>query len=390
MAEASFRGGEGSGLAALLESLALHAERPMEDALALPAASYTSPELLELERARIFEREWTCIGRLAEIPGPGDYLTFTVANRPVVAIRQADASVKVFANVCLHRCAQLLEGTGNVRRIVCPYHAWTYKTDGGLIGAPHMDASPGFQVDGQALTELRTTFWEGFIYVTLSDETPPLEERITGLQEVIGRYRLADYEPVILENEIWDTNWKILVENFMDAYHIFKVHRKTFDPDNQSLKRTTMHEGGDLWAYHTVLAPRDGSRALAHPDNTGLEGDWRSTVTLASVFPTHTMQIQPDMLWYLSIQPRGTEQLAVRWAVSIPREILAGGDRDAIVKPYDELLRAVNDEDKAVISGIRRGVNFAGAPQGRLSYLERNVWEFGRYYSRRLTAPRPA
>ena len=54
------------------------------------------------------------------------------------------------------------------------------------------------------------------------------------------------------------------------------------------------------------------------------------------------------------------------------------------MKPYDELLRAVNDEDKAVITGIRRGVNFSGAPQGRLSYLERNVWEFGRYYSRRI------
>jgi phenylpropionate dioxygenase-like ring-hydroxylating dioxygenase large terminal subunit len=385
MAHSISTGGEAGGLATLLESLALQAERPLEESLALPAASYTSADLLDLETARIFEREWTCIGRLAEIPEVGDYLTFTVADRPVVAIRQVDAGVKVFANVCLHRCSQLLGGTGNARRIVCPYHAWTYKTDGTLIGAPHMDASPGFEVKGKALAELRTTFWEGFIYVTLSGETPPLEERIGGLQEVIGRYRLADYEPVILENEIWDTNWKILVENFMDAYHIFKVHRKTFDPDNQSLKRTTMHEGGDLWAYHTVKVPADDSRALAHPDNRWLEGDWRRTITLASVFPTHTMQIQPDMLWYLSIQPRGTEQLAVRWAVSIPREILAGGDRDAIVKPYDELLRAVNEEDKAIISGIRRGVNFSANPQGRLSYLERNVWEFGRYYSRRLT-----
>ena len=151
MAEASLPAG-------LLESLAAHAQRPMEDALALPAASYTSPELLALERTRIFEREWTCIGRLAEIPEPGDYLTFIVAERPVVAIRQADQGVKVFANVCLHRCAQLLEGTGNVRRIVCPYHAWTYKTDGKLMGAPHMDASPGFEVDGRALTEL--CHWE--------------------------------------------------------------------------------------------------------------------------------------------------------------------------------------------------------------------------------------
>jgi choline monooxygenase len=370
----------------LLEALAQHAQRPVEEALALPPAVYRSAPLLAHETRQIFEREWTCIGRLAEIPTPGDYLTFSVAGQPVVAIRQADQSVKVFANVCLHRCAKLLEGTGKVRRIVCPYHAWTYTTDGSLVGAPHMDSSPGFSIEGQALAELRTTFWEGFIYVTLSQEAPPLEPRIEGLRQVIGRYRLADYEPVILENEIWDTNWKCLVENFMDAYHIFKVHRKTFDPSNESVQRTTMHEGGDGWAYHTVDAPRDGSRALAHRDNTWLEGDWRRTVTLAAVFPAHTMQIQPDMLWYLSIQPQGTDQVAVRWAVSIPREILADGDREALVEQWGELLRAVNKEDKEILSRVREGTKFTLASQGRLAHLERNLWEFGQYYCRSMLA----
>ena len=150
--------------------------------------------------------------------------------------------------------------------------------------------------------------------------------------------------------------------------------------------RTTLHEGGDQWAYHTVDAPADDSRALAHPDNTWLEGDWRRTVTLAAVFPTHTMQIQPDMLWYLSIQPHGTDQVAVRWAVSIPREILADGDREALVKQWDELLRAVNEEDKVIIRRVREGVNFGSATQGRLAHLERNLWEFGQYYSRLMTA----
>ncbi len=372
-------------LATLLGQLSEHAEHSLEAAVALPPGVYGSAPLLAHESQQIFEREWTCIGREAEIPAAGDYLTFSVADQPVVAIRQADESVKVFANVCLHRCAKLLEGTGNARRIVCPYHAWTYKADGQLAGAPHMEGSPGFRLDGQRLAEVRTTFWEGFIYVTLSEQTAPLEPQIEGLSEVIGRYRLADYEPVMLENEIWDTNWKCLVENFMDAYHVFKVHRKTFDPVNESVQRTTMHEGGDRWAYHTVDAPSDDARALAHPENTWLQGDWRRTVTLAAVFPTHTMQIQPDMLWYLSIQPRGTDRVAVRWAVSIPREILADSDRGALVKQWSELLRAVNEEDKEILGRVGEGMRSTSACQGRLAYLERNLWEFGQYYCRRMT-----
>ena len=88
------------------------------------------------------------IGRTDEIPDTGDYLTFELLEQSVVAIRQRDASVKVFANVCAHRCAKLVEDSGHSDRIVCPYHAWTYRTDGQLIAAPYMDQTPGFDSAG--------------------------------------------------------------------------------------------------------------------------------------------------------------------------------------------------------------------------------------------------
>jgi len=92
------------------------------------------------------------------------------------------------------------------------------------------------------------------------------------------------------------------------------------------------------------------------------------------------------MLWYLSIQPHGTDQVAVRWAVSIPREILADGDREALVEQWGELLRAVNKEDKEILSRVREGTKFTLASQGRLAHLERNLWEFGQYYCRSMLA----
>ena len=198
---------------------------------------------------------------------------------------------------------------------------------------------------------------------------------------MIGRYSLADYEPVLSEDEIWDTNWKCLVENFMDAYHVFKVHSKTFDAQGDNPQRTKIQRGGGQYSYHLVDAPSDGTRATAHPDNRTLEGEWRKTLVLAAIFPTHTMQVQPDMLWYLSIQPQGTDQVRLRWALSIPPEILADTDRDSVVKKWGDLLSRVNEEDKAVVSAVREGLNLENTPRGRLSHLERNVWEFGRYYA---------
>ncbi len=97
------------------------------------------------------------------------------------------------------------------------------------------------------------------------------------------------------------------------------------------------------------------------------------------------MQLQPDMLWYLSILPHGLDMVSVRWAVSIPREILdTSSDRQAHIDELMELLHQVNSEDLPIVENVFRTTRSPDAGQGPLSYLERNVWQFGRYLARRL------
>ena len=141
----------------LLNSLARATALEFEQATSMPPEIYYSTDVLDLEIEEIFRKEWICIGRAAEIPNTGDYLTFDLLDQSVLAIRQKDASIKVFANVCAHRCAKLLEDRGNSGRIVCPYHAWTYRTDGQLIAAPYMDQTPGFDIKDY-LASARTSF----------------------------------------------------------------------------------------------------------------------------------------------------------------------------------------------------------------------------------------
>ena len=355
------------------------------EARSAPPSIYHHPELLSLEIEKIFKQEWICVGRTEEIPNTGDYLTYEIIDQPVFVIRQKDQSIAAFANVCAHRCATLLTGKGCSKRISCPYHSWTYALDGQLIGAPYMDQTPSFDKSNHRLATVRSETWEGFIYVTLNDDLPPVAERLAGLQEIIGQFRIADYEPVFEGDEIWDTNWKCLVENFMDAMHIHRVHKETFAKDGVAEDYTTCFEGDPHFTWHQINASPDSGRGFAHESNTWLSDEFRSSILLLGLFPSHTIQLQPDLMWYLSIMPRGVGQVRVRWRVSIPREILASvADREKHIADLKAFLTKVNSEDRPVIEGLFRATASTLASAGPMSHLERNIYEFDRYLARKL------
>jgi len=370
----------------LLQLLAENANASFDAAKSLPPATYHSSRILKLEREHLFRKEWICLGRTAEIPQQGDFLCRDIVNAPVFVVRQRDDSVKAFANVCVHRSSRLLSGTGHVSRISCPYHSWTYELDGQLIGAPFMDKTPGFDVANHKLKELACETWQGFIYVSLQADPEPVGERLGALTELIGDFRMANYVPVFSEEETWNTNWKCLVENFMDAYHLHRVHKKSFGKYGSSEDQTHLFPGEDAFTYHYVQEDEGPRSVNAHPDNSWLQGPDRRRTWLINIFPSHVVQLQPNMLWYLSILPDGLDKVNIRWAVSIPAEILEGAKvGQAIIDEVMELIRQVNSEDRPIVENVFRATASPDAVQGPLSYLERNVWEFGRYLARRLT-----
>jgi len=365
--------------------LAGNASGSFDDALSLPPGIYHDPEILNLEIERIFRKDWICVGRLAEIPETGDYICRNMIDSPVFVVRQKDRSVKAFANVCVHRAARLLDGEGHVSRISCPYHSWTYEVDGQLIGAPFMQETKGFNVKDHRLKALACDTWEGFVYVNLSNDAGLTGDRLNELSTLVADFRMGDYVPVFSAEETWDTNWKCLVENFMDVYHLHRVHKNSFSKYGSSEEQTTLFPGGDSFAYHYVQDEEGPGSVQAHPDNNWLQGSDRLRTYLINIFPSHVIQLQPDMLWYLSILPLGTEKVSIRWAVSIPAEILDGADdRQIEVDKVMSLLHQVNSEDQPIVESVSQTTRSPEAAQGPLSYLERNVWDFARYLARNL------
>ena len=176
---------------------------PFERAQAMPKSVYTSPEFAEAEERHIFAREWLCAGRADALANPGDYLTMEISGEPVIILRDREGVLRGMSNVCRHRMSTLLEGRGNVRTIVCPYHAWTYSLDGSLRGAPAMARNEGFCKEDVKLPPIRVENWHGWIMVTLNPDAPPPSERLKGVERLVGHLPMEGYREFFREEFRW-------------------------------------------------------------------------------------------------------------------------------------------------------------------------------------------
>ncbi|MCR8923148.1 Rieske 2Fe-2S domain-containing protein [Dasania sp. GY-MA-18] len=370
----------------LLDEISENANKNIQKAHSLSPQAYTSQAFNQLELEKIFRTDWICIGRSCELPEAGDYLTSEIAEQPIYTIRNADNEIRSYSNVCLHRLMVLLEGKGKqTRPIVCPYHAWTYQTDGQLVRGPEMHCREGFDPSEHRLPEVRTELWEGWIYVTLNDDASAISDQLEPLREILAPYHMENYVQITQSDSTWDTNWKCLAENFMESYHLPRAHRGTIGPISP-LADMEMTPGTEHFNYH-LIRKKEGVAGIAHPDNTALTGQWRNTTVLASIYPSHLIAVAPDYFWYLSLQPKGVDKVQVRYGVSIAPEVLAEKteeDKKDFIEKTISFFNSVNEEDKLVVEGIFRGAKGMLSGGGPLCRLEESNLEFYQYLARKL------
>src|SRR5688572_7323950 len=151
-----------------------------EDHFSLPGWIYWDPEFFELEKQVVFRKSWHLVGHVNDVPVSGDYLTFKFLNESILTVRGSDGRVRSFHNVCRHRAARLVGGEqGNCgKRITCPYHAWTYATDGRLVGVPLRANYPGLNPDHYGLAEVEQEIWRGFVFVRFAPGLPSVADQM--------------------------------------------------------------------------------------------------------------------------------------------------------------------------------------------------------------------
>lgn len=361
------------------------ASGPFEEAVAMPPEVYTTQEFLALELEHIFAKDWFCVGRADSLSGQGDYLTCELAGQPIMVLRDRDGALRAQSNVCLHRMSTLLEGRGTTGSIVCPYHAWTYNLDGSLRGAPAMSKNDGFCKGNYTLPQVRCEEWLGWVFVTLNPDADPVATQLAEVGQMVAGYDMTGYTESFFEEHVWDTNWKVLAENFMESYHLPVCHAGTIGGLSK-LDEMICPPGHEAFNYHTILKDDTLRIAMAHPSNDRLKGDERRTTFLLAIYPSLLITLTPGYFWYLSLHPKGPEQVHIRFGGGMSDDYKDDADAQDNFVALKTLLDDVNVEDRGCTEKVFKGLNSTFARPGHLSHLERPNFDFAQYLLRRIEA----
>lgn len=365
------------------EELAENVAVPFERAHAMPTSVYTSEEFLAGEIDSIFSKDWFCAGRASAISEPGEYITLELAGQPIMVIREKSGALRAQSNVCLHRMSTLLEGRGKTNAIVCPYHAWTYELSGELRGAPAMTENQAFCKNGMRLPEVRCEVWLGWIMVTLNKDAPPVASQLSEVADMVADYQMENYRETFFETHVWDTNWKVLAENFMESYHLPVCHRGTIGGLSK-LDEMICPPGSDAFNYHTILKDDTLSIALAHPNNTRMQGDRRRTTYLLAIYPSLLITLTPGYFWYLSLHPEGVGKVRIMFGGGMSTDFADDPKAQEHFEQLKTLLDEVNVEDRGCTEKVYKGLCSDFAKPGPLSHLERPNYDFAQYLSSRI------
>ena len=190
----------------------------------LPASWYRDPAHYERELEAFWYSRWVAVAREEELVGPGDWRVARIGTQSLVVLRDQDGALRAFHNTCRHRGSVLCtEESGSFarKRIVCPYHSWTYDLAGRLVATPRRMETADFRMADFPLYRVRTATWGGFVFLNLGDgpelEAGALDRQLKayGLRELrIGKRIVADVQ----------ANWKLLAENFSECFHCPPVH----------------------------------------------------------------------------------------------------------------------------------------------------------------------
>ncbi len=204
-----------------------NAAAALADAYTIPAPWYTDARIAQLELQNVFSRTWQSVGRSAQVEKPGQYVTATVANEPIVAVRGSDGILRAFYNVCRHHAMTVMnEPCGHAQHMRCPYHGWTYNLEGELRGMTEFEGVCNFDRAQNGLVPIRVEIWENFIFVNLDPHAAPLRDYLGALVGLAKPLNFSGLKFVERRSYIQQCNWKVYVDNFLDGgYHVPHMHK---------------------------------------------------------------------------------------------------------------------------------------------------------------------
>jgi phenylpropionate dioxygenase-like ring-hydroxylating dioxygenase large terminal subunit len=349
----------------------------------LPAWVYNHPEMTRLEIERILTPSWQIACHISQIPRAGDYVTFELGSDSVIVLRDASGAVRALRNTCRHRGTRLLEGSGHcLGRITCPYHGWTYRYDGSLLATPARDSFPNLDLREHSLGTVHVEITLGFVWLCLADEAPPPPSQAWApLLDELAPYRFEELVPVQpLFQEIWQVDWKIAMDNYLESYHVPIGHpglNRMFTPDYEDQRGVPGIARGISWMREAPSArwsERMYQKHVGEVTAVHLPERERRSWRFYSYLPNHGIDVFPEQIDFFQVLPLGPARALIRSAsFGLPDE-----RREMRLVRWlgNRINMQVNNEDRELCERLQRGIADSHYRPGPLSLIETWMLEF--------------
>ncbi|WP_225205929.1 aromatic ring-hydroxylating oxygenase subunit alpha [Novosphingobium huizhouense] len=338
----------------------------------LPGWLYTDPEYYAKEIEEVIRPSWQIVCHANDIAAPGDYRTLDYLGESVLVIRGEDGQVRAFTNVCRHRAMRLVEGpSGCAKKLICPYHAWAFETDGRLTGVPMKSDYPALKMEENGLHAVAVEIWRGFVFVRLVDKGfPSVAEMMAPFEDEVAPYRFEEMQRISdVRLRPRAVNWKNVGDNYSDNLHIPVAH----DGLTRIFARSyeiSAHGWADRMKGDLVEKPSANFWERfyqAHlPEVPHLSQTAQRRWLYYKLWPNIAFDIYADQIDFMQWIPTGPTSCVLReMAYALPDD-----RREMKLARYANwrINRVVNQEDTWLIERVQQGMasgSYGAGPIGR-------------------------
>jgi carnitine monooxygenase subunit len=362
-----------------------------DDHLSLPGWLYFDAEFFEAERARFLRASPQVVCHVNELAQAGDWRSLEYLGESVIVVRGEDGAVRAFANVCRHRGSRLVDGdAGCAKKLVCPYHAWTYDLDGRLTGVPMKAQYPGLDQGKLELVPVAVEVWRGFVFVTLEPGAPSVAEMMAPYEDEIAPYRFEELQPIgRLTLRPRALNWKTIADNYSDGLHIPVGHpglTRLFGRSYEIEAREHVDRMSGLLVERPSANPSERAYQRFLPRVEHLPEAQQRLWLYYKLWPNVAFDIYPDQVDFMQFLPTGPTTSMIREiSYALPDE-----RREMRAARYLNwrINRQVNAEDTKLIARVQAGMASPSYVAGPLGESEVCLRSFARKLRRMIPEAR--
>ena len=331
---------------------------PLDHAWTIPAPWYFDPRVAQLEQQSVFAATWQVAGRVDEVREKGQFFTADLAGEPIVVARGEDGQLRAFYNVCRHHAAAVVtEAQGCAKQFRCPYHGWTYGTDGALKGMVEFDGVCNFDRAKNGLVPVRVDVWENFVFVNLEGRAMALRDYLGAVVDLVVPLELSK-KLHFFDRRVYtlSCNWKVYVDNYLDGgYHVPHAHKGLSSVIEYT--KYTIENLGRACLQSSPLSSDSSSEA-------GVAATRQGRAFYLWMYPNFMINAYEGVMDTNLVLPLGVDKCAVVFDYYFADVSAAAEARN---KESIKVSEKVQDEDMSICDAVQRGLGSRAYVAGRLS-----------------------